>query len=193
MKNVQVDLNDDALATHVYAAGSPTPTNTQTLGWLNSKGYATVENEWLFSRMRMAAPRVPGEYMTTGKEIMKRYGVRPMINSMAMVQSGPMEVMMAIKIFMEKWAEQYATQVELTFMPELFPGMRIELVGHNLQVYVSQVTHQGDFENGFTTTATIMAPSNPMFGKIVSALNTVTDQDQSDLNDLANDASTWFP
>ena len=54
---------------------------------------------------------------------------------------------------------QYATQVEFTFMPELYPGQRIQLADHNLQVYVSQVTHSCDFENGFTTTATIMAPS----------------------------------
>ena len=192
MKNVQIDLNDDALSTHVYVAGTAAPINTQVLGWLNSKGYATVENEWLFSRMQKAAPRLPGETMTRGTEIMKRFGVRPMINNMAMVQSGPMEVMMAIAIFMEQWALQYATVVELTFMPELFPGMRIELVGHGLQVYVSQVTHNCDFEAGFTTTATIMAPSMPAFGQVMTALHDAIGQDKIDINDLLSAAAEWL-
>ena len=80
-----------------------------------------------------------------------------------------MEFLCAVQLFMEKWAEQYATNVELTFMPELYPGQRVELSGHNLQVYVSQVTHNCDFENGFSTTATIMAPSTTNVGQLVVA------------------------
>jgi hypothetical protein len=60
---------------------------------------------------------------------------------------------------MLKWAEQYKTTCQFTFMPELYPGMRINLKGHNLQVYVTEVTHTFDYENGFNTSAIIMAPS----------------------------------
>lgn len=38
--------------------------------------------------------------------------------------------------------------------------MRVNLVGHNLQCYVSQVTHSWDWESGFSTSCVFMAPSS---------------------------------
>ena len=195
MKNVSIDFNDDALATHVYVAGSALPNGAGgggTLGWLNSKGVATVENEWLFRALVAAAPHVKGEILTSGKEIMKRYGVRPLVQSMSSVQQGPMEFLLAVQIFMTKWAEQYATQIETTFMPEVFPGMRLNLVGHNLQVYVTEVTHSGDFENGFTTSMTIMAPSNPTIAKLATSIANVTQKETWDKRDIDGNASMAF-
>ena len=177
MKNVQIDLNDDAMATHVYVSGSAMPYQSSgggTLGWLRSQGVATVENEFLFKRMTYAAPKAPGEFLTSGQDIMRRFGARPLTKSMSSVMQGPMEFLLAVQTFMTKWAEQYATTIETTFMPEVFPGMRLHLVGHNLQVYVSEVTHSGDFESGFTTTMTIMAPSNPNTRKIAQSIFNAT-------------------
>jgi cell wall-associated NlpC family hydrolase len=206
-KNVQIDLNDDALATHVYVAGSPNPRGASmgVLGWLMSKGVATVENEWLFRRMQLAAPMVPGQTITSGQEMMRKFGVRPLTRDMSAIQSGPMEFLMALQLFMTKWAEQYATTIDLTFMPELFPGMRLNLVGHNLQVYVTEVTHAGDFESGFTTSAVIMAPSNTTLSKIVSQLSGMTmptsgtgstsgsaSSADTGLSDALNTATQWF-
>ena len=45
------------------------------------------------------------------------------------------------------------------------------LKNHNLQVYVTAVTHSGDFENGFTTSATIMAPSSSNIARVASQVN----------------------
>lgn len=195
MKNVQINLNDDALATHVYVAGSALPTGSGgggILGWLNSKGVATVENEWLFQRLTALTPRVKGQFVTSGKEIMRKYGVRPLVTSMSSVMQGPMEFLLAVQIFMTKWAERYATQIETTFMPEVYPSMRVELVDHNLQVYVSEVTHSGDFENGFSTTMTIMAPSNPAMARLATQLIKATDQETKDKFDLTGNAQTVF-
>lgn len=196
MKNVQIDLNDDALCTHAYVAGSQTPMTGGAqgmYGWINSRGFATVENEWLFKRMTMAAPSVQGERLTNGKDIMRRFGVRPLVQEMSMVQSGPMEFLCAVALFMQKWAEQYSTQVELTFMPELYPGMRVELDGHNLQVYVSNVTHNFDFENGFSTTATISAPSTTDIGKMITEIRDIFTQNNINLDTLISQASSWMP
>jgi len=181
MINVQIDLNDDAMATHVYVAGSALPTGGGggTLGWLQSKGVATVENDFLFKRMTLAAPSPPGERLLTGKQVMERFGARPLVKSMSSVRQGPMEFLLAAQTFMTKWAEQYATQIETTFMPEVFPGMRVNLVDHNLQVYVSEVTHSGDFESGFTTTMTIMAPSNPSLRKMATSIYNATAEELS--------------
>jgi cell wall-associated NlpC family hydrolase len=194
MKDVKINLNDDALATHVYVAGTTDPRGASmgVMGWLNTKGIATVENEWLFRRMASAAPQVKGAEMVNGPDIMKRYGVRPLTQSMAAIQNGAMEFLMALQIFMQKWAEQYSTTIDLTFLPELYPGMRINLKGHNLQVYVSGVTHSGDFENGFTTSATIMAPSNPTFNQIATSVTDVFTQGAKNIQELLSTAAQWF-
>jgi len=186
MKNVQIDLNDDAMATHVYVAGSMgmEASNYGVAGWLNTKGVASVENEWLFRRMTAAAPHVPGEFLQSGAEIMKKFGARPLSQTMSSVFAGPMEFLLSVQIFMKKWAEQYATQIETTFMPEIFPGMRVHLVKHNLQVYVAEVTHAGDFENGFTTSMTIMAPSNPNVRRMMTSIFNSSSDEIASRDDL---------
>jgi len=191
MKNVQIDLNDDAMTTHVYIAGSQSlqASNSGIVGWLNSKGVATVENEWLFRRMIAAAPHVEGEFYQSGQEIMKKFGARPLSRTMTSVFQGPMEFLLAVQIFMQKWAEQYSTIIETTFMPEVFPGMRVHLADHNLQVYVAEVTHAGDFENGFTTTMTIMAPSNPNILNMATSIFNATASETSARQDLFRNAT----
>lgn len=187
MKNVQIDLNDDAMATHVYVSGSMMLSGGGgggVLGWLNSKGVATVENQWLFTRMVAAAPHVPGELIPNGKEVMRKFGARPLTKSMSSVMAGPMEFLLAVQTFMTKWAEQYSTQIETTFLPEVFPGMRVHLAQHNLQVYVSEVTHSGDYENGFTTSMVITAPSNPNIRRMVTDVFNANANDIAARNDL---------
>lgn len=187
MKNVQIDLNDDAMATHVYVSGAPLPNGGGAggvPGWLASRGVATVENEWLFRRMAAAAPHVPGELLRSGKDIMYRFGARPLTRSMSSVMQGPMELLLSIQLFMTKWAEQYSTVIETTFMPEIFPGMRVHLAQHHLQVYVSEVTHSGDFENGFTTSMTIMAPSNPVIRNLATDIFNANSSEINSRQDL---------
>jgi hypothetical protein len=194
MKNVQINKNDDALATHVYVAGSAMPTGGSmgVLGWLTTKGIATVENEFLYRMAATVSPLPPGSVVTSGQEMMRKFGVRPLSQEMPNIVNGPMEMLMAISIFMEKWAQQYATQVEFTFMPELFPGMRINLEGHHLQVYVTEVVHSGDFENGFTTSATIMAPSNPVLANLATAVLGPADSAKRSILDLLGNAALWL-
>jgi len=161
LKDVHIDFSDDNLTTHVYVAGDYTMMglSNQVLAWLDTAGVASVEHEWLFQRLRQVGL---GDYgAISGQDLMRRFGVRPLQTTYTMAGSHELEFLLACQIFMEKWAQQYQTQVSFTFMPELFPGMRVLLGDHNVQVYVSEVTHSCDFTNGFTTTATIMAPSNP--------------------------------
>jgi cell wall-associated NlpC family hydrolase len=192
MKNVQIDLNDDAMATHVYISGSTQMNGSGgggVMGWLNSKGVATVENQWLFARMAAAAPHVPGEFIPNGKDVMRKFGARPLQKSMSSVQSGPMEFLLAVQTFMTKWAEQYATTIETTFLPEVFPGMRLHLVDHGLQVYVAEVTHSGDYESGFTTSMVITAPSNPALRNMATNIFNSTAKDIAERQDLMSNKS----
>lgn len=168
MKDVRINLSDDALTTHVYISGDQVGIGqmTQPLGWLNSAGVATVENETLFQRLRRVVPGHVDDL--TGAGVLEKYGVRPLQMEFNMVSSHYLEFLVACQLFMQKWAEQYETTASFTFMPELFPGMRIALANTGIAVYVSEVTHNFDWEQGFSTTAKIMAPSSANGANIVN-------------------------
>lgn len=174
MQDVRVNFSDDQLATHVFVAGSMTNVNEPigVAGWAKSAGLATVDTEWLYKRMIAYSPGLT-ENMTA-KDLLGVYGMRPHSQTYSNVYGQEMELMLAVQLFMQKWAEQYNTQIQLTFMPELFPGMRINLVGHALQVYVSEVTHNFDYATGFTTNAVISSPSNPAGREIANDADAMT-------------------
>jgi hypothetical protein len=166
LKNFGVDLNDDRMVTHMFTAGTYQAQGTQgvqDLGWLRTAGIATVENEWLFKRMMEASIVTPDTEDT--QAFLERYGIRPLKEQFSNIRgtdwgNGAIEIMLAAQRFMQHWAEQTLTTVSFTFMPDLYPGMRVNLVGHGVTVYVDSVNHTFDFESGgFQTTASIMAPS----------------------------------
>jgi hypothetical protein len=172
LKDVRIDFSDDPLTTHVYVSGDYTEIGQQTqpLGWMQTAGVVTVEDTWIYARLIAMAPGDPE--VLSGDQLMRRFGVRPLKQEYAMAGSHELEILLACQVFMEKWAQQFQTSISMTFMPELYPGMRIELAGHHLSVYVSEVTHICDFEGGFTTTATILAPANPNGKALMGAVST---------------------
>ena len=172
LKDLTLNFSDDALATHVYVNGAVSMVGEMdaTLGWLLTMGYATVENTELYERMRKVAP---GDLETmTGKQLMARFGVRPVQVEYALTSVAEMEFLLAVRLFMEKWSAQYQSSISMTFMPDLFPGMRVLCQGHSVQFYVNEVTHQFDFEHGFHTSAIVSSPSNPFIRNLWNAPNT---------------------
>jgi len=168
MKDVRINLSDDAMTTHVYVAGdlSQVGETTQALAWLSSSGVATVENETLYQRLRRVVPG--GGENINGEAVLQKYGVRPLQLEFSSLGDNKLEFLVACQLFMQKWAEQYETTASFTFMPELFPGMRVALGNTGIAVYVSDVTHNFDWEEGFSTTAKIMAPSSTNGGQVVN-------------------------
>ena len=168
VKDFTISVNDNALATHVYSQGSHGPDQNLLSGmegYMTSPGLVTIEDEWLFKLATQEMYFRPESDITGVDEFLGRYGIRPYrggdfpnINS----RDNPAAMLVvAIKVFMERWAQQYDSRIQLTFMPEIFPGMRIILASHNLAVYVQSVTHSFDYNSGFTTTCQVMAPMQP--------------------------------
>jgi cell wall-associated NlpC family hydrolase len=190
LKDLTMNFSDDALATHVYvnAADTPQGLENQTMGWLKSLGYATVENTLLYQRMRLVAP---GDLENmSGQDLMKRFGVRPLqVTYGTVMAGGGLDFLMAVRIFMTKWAEQYQSSIAMTFMPDLFPSMRVQLSGHNIQFYVSEVTHHFDFEQGFTTSVVATAPSNPNVRNLWPTSNSQVPPVQGGLGSIVNAAA----
>jgi hypothetical protein len=103
-------------------------------------------------------------------EFLERYGARPYMDKIPTIRHPIMEFFYAYHTFIQKWAEQFISRAEFTFMPELFPGMIVELEmkhgtgddfdnkPNSITFYVKDVSHNFSYESGFSTTATLMAP-----------------------------------
>lgn len=197
IKDFTISINDNSLATHVWVQGAngsePGGVLTGVDAYFTSPGIVTVEDEWLF-QLATSEMYFSPEF-TDAEEFLGRYGVRPFrdrphenINSM---DNPAAMLVVAIRIFMERWAQQYDSQVQLTFMPELLPGMRVHLISHGLVVYVQSVRHSFDYNSGFTTSASVMAPMKPqtaqsrqqLWEDIIAKGNAAKDKRESEKNE----------
>lgn len=93
--------------------------------------------------------------------IYQRFGARPDFQQLPNLVGPSAQFFASIYFFMRQWAYQYNADIPLTFMPELFPGMLIQIPAFSFQAYVNQVTHEFQFgENGyFNTYVNISAPA----------------------------------
>jgi hypothetical protein len=178
-----IELSDDNLATHVYVVGdtfgapSGAESGSATVDWMDNvhtSGVVTIFNAFMADFLNgNDAPKdvVPDKLKVNRAEkptlakyedaiaFLQKYGARPYYEPQATVRAPIYEAFLAYQKFCLKWSEQFKTQFEFTFMPELFPGGIIAFPEHGLQCYVASVTHNCSYENGFTTSAELMAPS----------------------------------
>jgi cell wall-associated NlpC family hydrolase len=171
IRDFRIDLSDEPLTTHVYVDGDYTASGQDQgiNGWIMTAGVATMENEALFNQLRKVAP---GDMQgMTGKDIMRKFGVRPFKQTYTMVGNPGLEFLLATQLFMGKFASMYQARVTFTFMPELYPGMRVLLRKHGLQMYCSSVTHSFDYEQGFSTQAVLSSPSDPAAAQSIEGAN----------------------
>lgn len=93
--------------------------------------------------------------------IYNRFGARPDFQQLPGVVGPQGEFFSALFLFQRQWAYQYNADVPMTFMPELWPGMLIQVPAFGFQGYVTTVTHS--FQMGpsgfFNTSANIAAPA----------------------------------
>ena len=129
------------------------------------------------------------EWMYTPKELYRRYGARPLkskgslgssvgavkaVENMAgdsidvdtgIEKENPSSVipyLLALYEFMYQWAEQHKCDLQITFMPELFPGYRIKIPSLDVTVFVKSVSHSMSYTGGFTTNATCICPTGTL-------------------------------
>jgi hypothetical protein len=93
--------------------------------------------------------------------VYKKFGARPDFQMMDGLVGLRSEFFAALYLFMRQWVYQYTADIPLTFMPELYPGMLIQIPYLDFQAYVVGVTHTFQFGQGgsFGTVINICAPS----------------------------------
>lgn len=158
--NLDIYNTDESIATHVAVAGqslSPGGSPTELDRWLATQGIVSVENTQLFKMLAGYSPSSRVEM--DAKALLDRFGMRPLTKMTSLVQDPLWEWMQALFLFMKAWATWTQTHFTVTFMPELYPGMRIIFPDHdNLEMYVESVSHRGSAQSGYSTTVNAVAP-----------------------------------
>lgn len=175
-----IQLNDKALATHVYVVGNtfdPTDANS----WQNevaSRGVATINTAAVLGFINGDL----GGGKLDPQAFIRHYGERPHKENEPIIRSPIYEFLLAWQRFQFLWSQMFATNIQFTFQPEVMAGGIIAFPEHNVQMFVESVTHGWDYATGFTTQANLSAPSlmkkvptNQMPGFVLSmdALNLV--------------------
>jgi cell wall-associated NlpC family hydrolase len=166
-----INHSDDPLSTHVAVAGDTTfqggGQSITTSDWLSTVGIVSVQTP-NFMQM-LFGDQYPKTF--DSEKFLNKYGMRPYISSQPIIRDHLLEFASSANTFMNLWAEQYRTEIGFTFMPEVYPGMRLQfpeiiVQGGCLEVYVQSVVHQGSMSSGFTTRLEITAPvaANPVSG-----------------------------
>lgn len=171
-----VQLNDEALATHVYVIGdSFYGAGDDLMNRIKTRGVASITQQPILDTfiepMDMepsaqladlpVAPEDADEYfkMMEPFTFMEHYGMRPHLEEQPLIRNPLFEFMLAWQRFMWLWSQQFATSVSFTFQPEVMAGGLIGFPDHDIQMYCETVTHNFDYASGFGTTATLTAPS----------------------------------
>lgn len=175
--NGQIELSDDALATHVFVVG-----DTVTIGGygiefadkIQSGGVVNIFNAFMTGFLNFNFSEPNSKPSDNDKEpqagstlmgkaealaFLERYGARPYYDPAPMVRSPFYEAFLAYQRFLLLWSRQFLTTFEFTYMPELFPGGIVAFPEHGIQCYVDEVVHECSYTDGFVTRANLSAPS----------------------------------
>jgi len=154
----KIDLSDDSLATHVFVVGdvsSAIDGQIELVDKLATGGVVTIFNAFM-------AGFIDGPGFSSKDDaiqFLKKYGARPVYKGEPYVRAPIYEAFLAYQKFCLLWAQQFQTEFELTFMPELYPGGIVSFPEHGIQCFVEAVSHNCDYQNGFTTNVVLIAPS----------------------------------
>ena len=179
IKKCTIDLSDKYLTTHVYIMGNPYGIGnlpSATSEWyekLQGAGIVTVEQEGILESFLFTKDRINKrnekeqsedyDYSNSAINFLEKYGARPLTESNLTLRHPLVEFFYAYHTFITNWAKQFISRVEFTFMPELFPGMIIEIPNYqeenkSFTFYVEEVTHTFSYTGGFSTSAVLIAP-----------------------------------
>ena len=165
--------DDTQLVTHVAVSGDAINmgTGVDLVDWMQSNGIVSVQIPEVMSILfgfasadnpNSTASAISSLTNAFGKDFstafLSRYGMRPLVQEQPIIRSHVTEFMYAWQLFMQSWANQYSSTIQLAFIPELYPGMRIRLEDHGIEVYVQSVQHSGDRAGGFYTSANVTCP-----------------------------------
>lgn len=125
-----------------------------------TRGIASIDIPALMYALFKISPTT-AQAASFSKFIYQRFGARPDFQQLPNLVGPSSQFFAALYFFMRQWAYQYNADIPLTFMPELFPGMLLQIPAFSFQGYVNSVTHSFQMGDGgyFNTAVNISAPA----------------------------------
>jgi len=166
----QIYHDDDQLVTHVGIIGDTTGIGQEvnSTDYMTTNGIVSIQDittmEIMLHKLDLKGDTLEAK-AASSQQFLNRYGIRPYIEEQNLIRTHQLEYMYAMMVFMKKWTDQFVSLASLTFMPEVYPGMRISMnlpdeTGNtvNYKFYVTSVNHSGSRTSGFTTQVGLTAP-----------------------------------
>jgi cell wall-associated NlpC family hydrolase len=182
LQDFTVYWSDENLVTHQFVVAAPAqqinlgsgvaggitisaPSGTQSipedlLFALTTMGIASIDVPAIMSAL-FGLDATPASAKAFTQYVYNRFGARPDLEQLPGLVGPQGEFFAALFLFMRSWAYQYDADVPMTFMPELWPGMLIQVPDYSFQAYVTTVTHTFQMGPGgfFNTSVNIAAPA----------------------------------
>lgn len=187
-----IQLSDEALATHVFVTGATTPLQqVELFNKLTTAGVIHLFNAGLANFLNLpekatiakdGSKAVKLQFDQQGSELfdpffgdmestiafLQRYGARPNVEEKSFIRSHIFETFYAFQKFMLMWSRQFLTTFTFTFMPELYPGGTVAFPDHGIRCYIEEVHHSFDYTSGFVTRANLSAPASTGDNNVIS-------------------------
>lgn len=170
LRDFNVWWDDTNLVTHQFVVTPPaqnqldldtgTVSNIGPLNTVITSGVATIDIPSIMYALFGLEPS-PAEAQKFIDYVYKRFGARPDFEQIIGPVGPQGEFFAALNLFMQSWAYQYNADIPITFMPELWPGMLVQIPSFGFQAYVTTVTHTWQMGpgGGYSTTVNIAAPA----------------------------------
>lgn len=187
--DLNIVINDEPIVTHMYVNGNtinPLQGGVDIMDKVLSVGVITIDDVFQgnglnfinnpdavtganlstpsnFQLDNAASPATFTQYYDdidpNTVKFLETYGARPKVVNEPLIRSPWFEFVSAYNQFAYNWTMHTATNVQLTFMPELMAGGLVRFEDHNIVMYVEGVNHVWDYSTGFETSAYLTAPS----------------------------------
>lgn len=169
LENFAIQLNDINLKTHVFVVGDIMFNGTvDFMDRISSAGVASVTMSEIidsFVNDSYIVSEADDSLSDGAKSLidadmfLQKFGARPHVEEQPIIRRPDFEFLLAYQRFMQFWASQFATEVDISFQPEVMAGGIVWLPQHGIQLYTEEVSHTFSYESGFDTTAVFSAPS----------------------------------
>ena len=84
-------------------------------------------------------------------ELLQEWGVQVLKAPDPNIESHVMTGILAVYKFVESWAHMFTANIQVSFRPDLRPGLRIHLSNLGITCYIESVTHSWNAQSGGTT------------------------------------------
>jgi len=169
LQDFTVVWSDTNMVTHQFVSGasitnpfSSIISNTTAFSDYINAGFASIDFPAIMETLFNVGPGDTSGF-GSAPAMYSRFGARPNWQQMQNIYGTESEFWFALYLFQQNWANMFTATVPITFMPELFPGMLIQIGGGiDFQAYVSQVTHTWSMAEGagFQTSLVISCPAS---------------------------------